>query len=137
MIVRCLVFGARARRPGLRQFVHGLAEVPEGAGGDDRCHLGDEGVVLPLVGVEGLADVHPAGPWEPVATAEPVGTDGQVVAEPVDVDGLAAVLFSCRTVKWTGTFAPAFSQPSGQEFLRLGPGRGGFWWIGHGACTST
>ena len=25
---------------------------------------------------------------------------------------------SCRTVNWMGTFAPAWSQPSGQEFLR-------------------
>ena len=27
--------------------------------------------------------------------------------------------FSCRTVRRIGTFAPALSQPSGQEFLRL------------------
>ena len=28
---------------------------------------------------------------------------------------------SCRTVRRMGTFAPAWSQPSGQEFLRLDP----------------
>ena len=87
-----LVLGDPCPEGRVAPVVHGLAEVPEGAGGDDRCHLGDEGVVLPLAGVEGLADVHPAGPGEPVAAAEPVGPDGQVVAEPVDVDGLAAVL---------------------------------------------
>ena len=88
---RRLVLGARARRLGVAPVVHGLAEVPEGAGGNNGCDLGDEGVVHPLAGVEGLADVHPAGPEEPVAAAEPVGPDGEVVAEPVDVDGLAAV----------------------------------------------
>ena len=87
-----LVLGARGPEAGVAPVVHGLAEVPEGAGGDDRCYLGDEEVVLPLAGVEGLADVHPAGPGELVVTAEPVGPDGQVVAEPVDVNGLAAVL---------------------------------------------
>ena len=32
---------------------------------------------------------------------------------------------SCRTVRRMGTFAPAWSQPSGQEFLCLNPGA---WW---------
>ena len=114
--------------------VHGPAEVPEGAGGNDGCHLGDEGVVLPLAGVEGLADVLPAGPEEPVAAAKPVGPDGQVVAEPVDVDGPAAV-FLLPDGQADGTFAPALSQPSGQEFLCLDLRSGGLlddWpWCSH------
>ena len=40
---------------------------------------------------------------------------------------------SCRTVNRMGTFAPAWSQPSGQEFLRLEFGSGGLWEVGHGA----
>ena len=87
-----LVLGDPGPEFGVPPVVHGLAEVPEGAGGNNGCYLGDEGVVLPLAGVEGLADIHPAEPGETVAAAEPVGADGQVVAEAVDVDGLAAVL---------------------------------------------
>ena len=34
---------------------------------------------------------------------------------------------SCRTVRRMGTFAPAWSQPSGQEFLCLNPGLVVFW----------
>ena len=35
---------------------------------------------------------------------------------------------SCRTVNRMGTFAPALSQPSGQEFLRLDRGAVVFSW---------
>ena len=34
---------------------------------------------------------------------------------------------SCQTVRWMGTFAPALSHPSGQEFLRLDRGLVVFW----------
>ena len=44
---------------------------------------------------------------------------------------------SCWTVNRMGTFAPAWSQPSGQEFLCLNPGLVVCLEIGHGACTST
>ena len=44
---------------------------------------------------------------------------------------------SCRTVKLIGTFAPAWSQPSGQEFLCLNPGLVVFWRLAMALRTST
>ena len=121
---------------GVPPVVHGLAEVPEGAGGNHRRDLGDEGVVLPLAGVEGLADVHPAGPEEPVAAAKPVGADGQVVAEPVDVDGLAAVLL-LPDRQSDGDLCPGVEPAVRAGVLAPGFGGGGLMEIGHGTCTST
>ena len=160
---RALGSGARARRPfrQLRAEVPGLRQLSTASSWPKSrkapvattafSHLGDEGVpVLPLAGVEGLADVQswPAGPGETgCCGTEPVGPDGQVVAEPVDVDGLAAVfllpdgqLLALGPRSRMGTFAPALSQPSGQEFLRLDLDAVVFCAdleIGHGACTST
>ena len=123
-------------QPGVAPVVHGLAEVPEGAGGNHRCYLGHEGVVLPLAGVEGLADVHPAGPEEPVAAAEPVGQDGEVVAEPVDVDGLAAVfLLPDGQVDWD--LCPGVEPAVGAGVLVPEPRLGGLLETGHGVRTST
>ena len=45
----------------------------------------------------------------------------------MDVDGLAAVLLLPDGQPLMGTFAPAWSQPSGQEFLCLNPGLVVFW----------
>ena len=121
---------------GVAPVVHGLSEVPEGAGGNHRCYLGDEGVVLPLAGVEGLADVHPAGPEQPVAAAKPVGPDGQVVAEPVDVDGLAAILL-LPDRQADGDLCSGVEPAVGAGVLVPEPRLGGLLEIGHGACTST
>ena len=88
-----LVFGARARRPGLRQWSTAWPKSLNAPVATTAATWVTNGWSSRLPAVEGLADVHPAGPGETVAAAEPVGPDGQVVAEPVDVDGLAAVLF--------------------------------------------
>ena len=123
---RRLVFWDPGPEPGVAPVVHGLAEVPEGAGGNHRRDLGHEGVVLPLAGVEGLADVHPAGPEQPVAAAKPVGADGQVVAEAVDVDGLPAVLL-LPDGQADGDLCPGVEPAVRAGVLAPGPGRSGFW----------
>ena len=130
---QCRALGSWGTGPefGVAPVVHGLSEVPEGAGGNDGGDLGDEGVVLPLAGVEGLADVLPAGPEEPVAAAETVGPDGQVVAEPVDVDALAAVLF-LPDGQVDGDLCPGVDPAVGTGILVPVFGSSG-----HGACTST
>ena len=136
MNCRRLSLGIPGPQVGVPPVVHGPAEVHEGAHGDAGRDLGDEGIVLPLAGVEGLADVLAAGPRQPIHPMEPVGADREIVAEPVDGDGLAAVFFLPNSqVDW---HLCAGGKPSlGAGVLAPEPGRGGLWAVGHDARSST
>ena len=68
--------------------------------------------------------------------AKPVGADGQVVAEPVDVDGIPAVVF-LPDGQVDGNLCPGVEPPVRAGVLAPGSGRGGLWDVGHGVCTST
>ena len=72
------------------------------------------------------------GQGSPVVTEEPVGPDGQVVAEPVDVDGLEAVFLLPD-----GHLCAGVEPAVGAGVLPPGLGSGGFLEVGYGACTST
>ena len=91
----CGALLAKDRTPGFQVGIEpvpeGVSEVHERAFGDAAGNFGHERVVLLFAGIEGLVEVLPGWPGQVVGAAEAVGSDAEVVDEPVYADGAAAI----------------------------------------------
>ena len=132
-----LTFGTRARNPGLRQLSMAWPKSRKAPVATTAATWVTKGWSSRLQALKALLMSMPAGPGGAGCGGKTGGSGRRGCSR---TGGRrwpgGSTPPAGRSGVW-GTFAPAWSQPSGQEFLRRYLARGGLWDVGRGVRTST
>ena len=131
-----LTFGARARNLGFRQLSTAWPKSRKAPVATTAATSVTKGWSSRLPALKALLMSCQLGQDSRLRRQKPVGPDCEVVAEPVDVDGPAAV-FLLPHRQADGDLGSGVEAAVRAGVLAPGFGSGGLLEIGHGACTST